>query len=233
MPTARFKFHGSLNDFLKHKSRNAWISHTAHAPASIKDTIEAIGIPHTEVREMVVNGHPVAFTYLLSEDDTAEVFPFIQLGASPQKFILDVHLGKLAKLLRLLGFDVYYQNRFSDKDIIALIKNEERILLTRDIGLLKHKAVQWGYWLRSTLPMEQAKEVVQRFDLGDLMKPFTRCLLCNGVLEKVDKETIIGQLPPNTIAYFHEFYQCPHCKKVYWKGSHYDRMKQQVETFRP
>lgn len=232
MPTAQLKFHGSLNDFLKPGSRNAWISSTSSSPAAIKDAIEAAGVPHTEVRDISVNGHRVAFTYLLTPGDRAEVFPFLQISASPQRFVLDVHLGKLAKLLRLLGLDIVYQNRYSDKDIVALIKKEERIVLTRDVGLLKHKVIQWGYWLRSQIPVEQAKEVIRRFELKELMKPFTRCLECNGVLEKADKEKIMEQLLPDTAACFDEYYQCPGCKKVYWKGSHYERMIELVETLR-
>jgi uncharacterized protein len=230
MPTAQFKFHGSLNDFLLPRNKNSWINYSFSNSPSVKDAIEAIGVPHTEIKDISINGDPVTPMHLLSANDKVEVHPFTQIIFSPQKFIADVHLGKLAKLLRLLGFDTIYRNDFTDKAIVAIVKEEQRIVLTRDIGLLKHKAIQWGYWLRSQMPMEQAKEIIQRFTLADLIKPFTRCLVCNGILERAEKEKIIDHLPSDTIIYFHEFYQCTNCKKVYWKGSHYERMIQMVEA---
>jgi uncharacterized protein with PIN domain len=228
MLTAHFKFYGSLNDFLPAKNKDLWITYSFDYSPAIKDAVEAIGIPHTEINEIFINGNPVTPKHSLFANDTVEVHPFTHVHFSPQKFILDVHLGKLAKLLRLLGFDALYQNDYTDKDIVSIAKEQERIVLTRDIVLLKHKAIKWGYWLRSQISAAQAKEVIQRFALANLMNPFTRCLVCNGVIEKIDKEKIIKQLPPNTIIYFNEFYHCPNCKKIYWKGSHYERMIQMV-----
>jgi uncharacterized protein len=230
MPTAQFKFHGNLNDFLSAGNKDSWITYSFDCPPAIKDAVEAIGIPHTEINEIFIDGNPVTPKHLLSANNAVEIYPFTHLHSSPQNFIADVHLGKLVKLLRLLGFDTLYQNNYTDKDIVSMAKEQERIVLTRDVGLLKHKAVKRGYWLRSQIPAEQAKEVIQRFILPDLIQVFTRCLVCNGVLEEVDKEKVIERLPPNTIMYFTEFYQCTNCRKIYWKGSHYERMIQMVEA---
>jgi uncharacterized protein len=149
----------------------------------------------------------------------------------PLKFILDVHLGKLARLLRLLGFDVWYDNQYLDKEIINLIKIEQRIVLTRDIGLLKQRAVVWGYWLRSQNSFRQLEEVFDRYQLKKSVQPFSRCLLCNGLLHTVQKINVLNLLPSRTQLFYNEFFQCQDCKKVYWKGSHYERMLQQVKDF--
>jgi hypothetical protein len=191
---------------------------------AIKDAIEALGIPHVEVETIMVNGTSVGFYHPLGPEDKVEVYPFTQLPAHPQHFILDVHLGKLARLLRLLGFDTLYQNDFTDKFIAETAENQDRIVLTRDVGLLKNKIIKWGYWLRSQDPFLQLQEVIQRFRLKKRMHPFSRCLACNGIIKPVNKNEILYLLPPNTRNFFDEFYQCQSCKRIYWKGSHYQRM---------
>ncbi|MCD4665142.1 MAG: Mut7-C RNAse domain-containing protein, partial [Bacteroidales bacterium] len=146
------------------------------------------------------------------------------------KFILDVHLGKLARYLRMLGFDSLYENNYSDQQIIEISVKEKRIILTRDLGILKNSTVTHGYWLRSQNPKKQLSEVVNRLDLADNIKPLYRCMKCNGIIEKVDKNDIINQLQPKTKKYFNEFFRCSQCKKVYWKGSHYEKMKKSLST---
>jgi uncharacterized protein with PIN domain len=224
MSSVKFKFHGSLNDFLLPRNRDSWNTYTFTGSPSIKDAIEAIGIPHVEVCRILINEKEADFTHALHGHAMVEVFPYTQISAAPLNFVLDVHLGKLARQLRLLGFDSLYQNNYTDRNIIDLVKQQERIVLTRDIGLLKHTAIQWGYWLRSQQPLAQLEEIVYRFHLEKEIHPFSRCLVCNGPIESVAKYEIRDQLPPATLACFDEFYQCHQCKKLYWKGSHYDRM---------
>jgi uncharacterized protein with PIN domain len=149
----------------------------------------------------------------------------------PARFVLDVHLGKLAKALRMLGFDTFYKNDLNDKTIAELAISEERIVLTRDVNLLKIKTIKWGYWLRSQFLEEQLKEVTEYFKLGEYFSPFTRCLECNGLIKEVPKQTVLAILPPNTRRYFDEFYQCQQCGKVFWKGSHYERMEKFIQQF--
>lgn len=229
MNNASFHFHGNLIDFITSPGKKGFIHYSFTGMPSIKDAIESIGIPHTEVKEISTRGHTLSITETLYDGNCIEVYPFSEIQDSPDKFILDVHLGKLARLIRLMGFDVLYENHYSDKDIIDLIIKEQRVVLTRDKGLLKHKAVLWGYWLRSQDPYEQLKEVYYRYQLKKNMQPFSRCLLCNGLLHSIEKEKVEQVLPPRTKLFFHEFYQCQDCGKVYWKGSHYERMLQQIK----
>ncbi len=146
----------------------------------------------------------------------------------PLAFVADVHLGKLAKALIILGIDTIYKNDFFDKCIVEIAEKEQRIVLTRDAGLLKHKLIKWGYWLRAQQVEKQLEEVLNRYNLLPEVSLFKRCLSCNGRIEEVAKEAVLEKLPPKTIQYFNEFFQCSSCKKVYWKGSHYENMLQMV-----
>src|SRR5215203_1689785 len=230
MPLAQFKFHSTLVDFIRPRNKHSLIEYSFRSPPSIKDAIEVIGIPHVEVKEIVVNGNTAGFNYHLKADDMVEVFPYTQISFLPPKFILDVHLGKLARLLRLLGFDTLYQNDYTDKTIAAIANGDDRIVLTRDIGLLKHKSIKSGYWLRSQQPIKQLDEVLYRFALKNKITPFKRCMAFNGIIENIEKESVTDLLQTNTAASFNEFYQCRSCKKIYWKGSHHERMIDLVEN---
>jgi uncharacterized protein len=235
--SASFFFKGELEDFLNMSEKNNVISYHFNEHPSIKDAIEAIGIPHTEVDTIIVNGFTVNFNYLLKNNDEVRVHPYRKASLSRQlkdapKFILDVHLGKLARLVRLLGFDACYQNNYTDKQIVELAITGSRIVLTRDVGLLKHKALQYGYWLRSQYAEEQLAEVIKRYDLIDDIKPFTRCIACNGKIVAVSKENVLDIIPPKTKQYFNEFYKCVECNRVYWKGSHYERMQQFIDDLK-
>lgn len=236
---AYFKFYGTLNDFLSPLKKETWITYGFTNAPAVKDAIEAIGVPHPEVQEIRVNGWVAGFYYPLQPGDHVAVFDYskervnnlLPAPAVANAFVLDVHLGKLARALRLLGIDSAYQNNFSDQDIARIAQTEGRVVLTRDIGLLKHKVIQKGYWLRSQQLEAQLAEVIQRFDLGPLFQPFSRCIACNGAIEPVAKQSVLKKLPPDTIKYFHQFYQCPNCGRVYWKGSHFDKMQRLVERF--
>ena len=239
--SARFRFYEELNDFLPRENRKKEFEYRFSGGPSIKDAIEAIGVPHTEVEIIVVGGESVGFDYHLGDGDRVSVYPMfesvdvtplLRLREEPlrvTRFVADVHLGKLARLLRMLGFDTAYGKDLSDLDIIDLALRERRIVLTRDRGLLKNNAVTHGYCVRSEDPLRQAREVVRRFDLSSGVKPFHRCMVCNGNLVGVDKDDIVGRAPQGTIRYFDEFYQCEGCGKLYWKGSHFDHMKKCVQ----
>ena len=239
--TAFFKFNDSLNDFLSAGDKDKAIKFNFTGTPAIKDSIEALGVPHTEVDAIVVNGAACDFQYKLNNDDKVEVYPpntnFHYLKTRsltpnlhyPLAFVADVHLGKLAKALRILGFDTIYENDISDKTIVEVAEKEQRIVLTRDIGLLKHKSIKSGYWLRNQLVDDQLQEVIRRFDLVPQVRLFKRCLVCNGEIEEVTKEAVLERLPPKTIMYFNEFFQCSVCNRVYWKGSHYDNMLEMLK----
>lgn len=234
---ASFRFFGSLNDFLSSARKERLLPFSFAGLPAVKDAIEAIGVPHPEICRILINRKPARLTTPLHPGDLVEVYPMEEVnpGASedalrpdpplPARFVLDVHLGKLAKALRMLGFDACYQNDYDDKTIAALAARDQRLVLTRDIGLLKHKAIIWGYWLRSQHAAKQVTEVLQHFRLQHQVAPFTRCLACNALIEAVPKELVWEQLPPNTRRYFEAFFRCTQCRRVYWKGSHYDRMQ--------
>lgn len=145
-------------------------------------------------------------------------------AVEPIKFILDVHLGRLARWLRMLGFDTLYRNDYDDPEIVTIAGQEGRTILTRDLGIMKRRAVTRGYHVQSTEPREQLDEVLTRYQLRNQIKPFHRCIVCNGLLQTVPKEAILSELEPKTILYYEDFFQCADCRKIYWRGSHFERM---------
>jgi uncharacterized protein with PIN domain len=236
MGAASIEFIDQLNDFLPKKEREQTILYEFIGDPSIKHLVEAMGIPHTEIGQILVNEHSTNFKYKVQHGDAVTVYP-----ASPQldhlsglfhdggltiepRFILDNHLGKLTTYLRILGFDAIYQNDYQDVQLAQIAVEQNRIILTRDRQLLMRKSIIYGYAIRSLIPEEQTAEVIDRFGLTPYIDPFHRCLRCNTPLEPVSKTKIIHRLEPKTKKYFHEFRICPNCDRIYWKGSHYDRM---------
>lgn len=234
---AHFRFYAELNDFLPTERRQVWFAHSFEGRASIKDMIESLGAPHTEVDLILVNGAPVDFSYIVQDGDRISVYPVFEsfdilpverLRPRPlreTRFVLDTHLGKLANYLRLLGFDALYHNDYPDEELARLSSEDRRILLTKDRGLLKRKLVTHGYCVRAPDPKKQLKEVLERFDLFGAARPFSRCVHCNGLLEPVDKQAVEDRLLPDTRQYYDDFYRCTVCDQVYWPGSHYDAMQ--------
>ena len=239
-----FRFYEELNDLLPFKYRKKRFEYNIATNTSVKDAIESLGVPHTEIDLILVNSNSVDFSYNLKESDYVSVYPkfesfdiseLTKIRSEPLrkiKFILDVHLGKLAKYLRLLGFDTFYHNNLDDPEIIEIAKTEKRIILTRDLGILKNTKVTHGYWLRSQDSKEQLKEVIQRFDLKKKLNIFSRCTLCNGVISKIDKSKLLDQVNKKTLEEFNVFYQCKNCKKIYWEGSHYDNMTKFIHSIK-
>ncbi len=238
---ADFRFYEELNDFLPARQQKRNIRHEFNGNPSIKDRIEALGIPHSEVDLIVVNGVSVGFGYLLQDGDRVAVYPvfesfdispIVRLRSEPLRktaFVVDVNLGKLARWLRILGFDVLYRNDYEDAEIVDISVAEHRIILTRDRRLLYAKTVTHGYWVRSVLLEPQLAEVLRRFDLHGQVKAFHRCLECNQPLEAVDKEDVLERLEPKTRLYYDEFFLCKGCDKLYWKGSHFDRIQRLMD----
>jgi uncharacterized protein with PIN domain/sulfur carrier protein ThiS len=242
LKTAHFRFYAELNDFLPAAQRFEDIPHPFLNTVTVKDRIESFGVPHTEVDLILVNGEPVDFTYRLEDGDRVSVFPVFEAfdiaGVSrlrPEplrdpRFVLDTHLGKLAAYLRMVGFDTLYRNCYTDDELAAVSRDQRRILLTRDVGLLKRGAVTHGCFVRNTDARRQLAEIVARFHLVSRMRPFTRCLRCNGVLEDVAPDAVRDRIPPRAAELYHDFRRCPECGRVYWQGGHYQRMRQRVEA---
>ena len=230
MKVARFDFDPELLPLLKQNLRDKPIELRFQGPQSVKHLIESLGVPHTEIGQVIVNGRPTGTEYIAHNGDRILVQPVAPvIEAVGPRFVLDGHLGRLASHMRMLGLDCLYHNGFEDKELVRISVEDERILLTRDRMLLMHKVITRGYLLRSLDPTEQLQEVVRRYGLMQWVKPFQRCMRCNHPLETVRKERVLEKLEPLTKKYYDEFKLCPVCDQVYWKGSHYERMLESIE----
>lgn len=244
--TIKFRFYAYLNDFIKVDSvKNLELIdercylHHYRGRQTIKDRIESIGIPHPEVALILKNGSAVNFSYLVQPGDFFAVYPYFYnfeltaenmlLKEYPGKpsFILDVHLGRLARYLRRFNFDTAYRNDYGDQEIADQAEKEKRIILSRDLGLLMRKKVKWAKFIWNDDPKKQLKEVFERFNLAEYYEgEESRCVNCNSKLIEVDKEEIIDRLEPKTKKYYEDFRYCPQCDKIYWRGSHYRKTEE-------
>ena len=238
----RLRFHGDLHFFLGSKSGDVVIERQLAEKTSIKDVIESCGVPHPEVDLILVDGQPVGFDHTLANDAKVDVFTVEDRGTVPAEkrlqatgiasFVADGHLGGLTRNLRLLGFDVAYEQNADDRQLLDVMSRENRALLTRDRRLLMHAIVQHGYCPRSQNAEQQTIEVLRRFGLSKMIAPFTRCLRCNAPLEQAAKAEIIDNLEPLTKIYYDQFRRCPSCKQIYWSGSHFPKLQKRVEEIR-
>jgi len=235
------RFYGALNDFLPVARRQTTLECVLNGSSSVKDLVEALGVPHPEIDLIAVNGRPVDFACRLSDGDRIAVYPQfrsidpgndVRLGPPHRalRFVADVHLGRLAAYLRLAGFDTAYRNDCRDEEIVAISASEDRTVLTRDLGLLKHRAITRGYFVRETMPVRQLVEVMRRFEVVQPVAPFSRCLSCNTRLIEIAKHRVEHLLPARTREHYQEFRQCPACDRVYWRGSHYTKMSRLLDA---
>lgn len=210
---------------------------------SVKDLIESVGVPHPEVALILVDGRPVSFEHLVAGGERVAVYPPFQsfdLAAvttvdpppADPRFVADVHLGTLARRLRLLGFDTWYRPDANDDLLAEVAVGEGRILLSRDRGLLMRRVITHGYCPRSDDPELQAIEVIRRYRLAPHIAPFTRCINCNGELEAVEKQEVVDELPPATRREHERFTRCCDCGQVYWPGSHKEALTDVVADLR-
>lgn len=222
-------FHGRLNDFLQDRKNEDTVVFDFAQKTALKHVVEVLGVPHPEVGHIELNGKVGNLESAVQDGNIFDIYPYQpavdQYGESGPMFVLDNHLGKLAGYMRLLGFDVIYVRDWSDEQIADYARGQQRIVLTRDRGLLKRKIVNQGYCVRADNPGEQLAEVVALYHLNQYVIPFQRCPLCNGKLEGVSKDQIIDQLLPLTRKYYDEFTRCQDCGKIYWKGSHFAHMQ--------
>jgi uncharacterized protein len=236
--------YAELNDFLPPESRGVTVRRPFRSHQTVKDVLEAMGIPHTEVDLILVNGAAQGFSHRPSFGDRIVAYPMFEaldIGSTARlrpvplrkpRFVVDVNLGRLARLLRVLGLDVWWSSDADDPTLAGISSSQQRILLTRDRGLLKRSAVTHGLFVHSQDPEEQALEVIKRLDLKQRLAPFTRCLRCNGTLVAVAKDEVIDRLEPLTRRYYQDFSRCSGCGRVYWAGSHHARMLGLVERLR-
>ncbi|UCF10839.1 MAG: Mut7-C ubiquitin/RNAse domain-containing protein [Candidatus Bipolaricaulota bacterium] len=233
---ATFRFYAELNDFLPEGNRQSELIHAFIGSPRVKDAIESFGVPHVEVDLILANGISVDFDYRLGADDRIAVYPvFESVNVSPAvrlqgrplrrtAFLLDVHLRRLARWLRLLGFDASCPRDEDDARLARRSVDEGRILLTRDRELLKRGELTHGYWVRATDPRRQIVEILRRFDLVGDERPFTRCPTCNGLLAEVPKGEVLERIPPRTAAWLDRYVRCSSCDKLFWQGTHHARL---------
>jgi uncharacterized protein with PIN domain len=236
----QFRVYAELNDFLRADRRQVVFEYFYHGPVTIREAIESLGIPHSSVDLVLVNGEPVDFDCHLVDNDFISVYPVFELldistfskirkdTLRNIRFIVDAHLGKLAKNLRIMGFDALYRNNYTDNEIRLIARLQHRIILTKDKGLLMAKNVARGYYVRSVKSKEQTTEVVRKFDLYSKIDPLSRCLICNRKLAELSPAAIPPDVLDNLGKRFEVFYKCLYCKKIFWKGSHYKSMAEAI-----
>jgi len=237
MTVARFRFYEELNDFLAPEHHKREFDARCARAATVKNAIEALGVPHTEVELILVNGRSVDFSYRMLDGDRVSVYPVFEafdieplLRVRPEplrvpRFIADSHLGGLARLLRMAGFDTLYENGWPDEEIRRRAGEEGRIILTRDRALLMCRTVTHACYVHALEPHAQFREIVERLQLGSRARPFTLCLHCNLPLAAVEKAQIVDRLPDAIAATYEHFWICAGCQRVYWQGSHWERMR--------
>ncbi|MET0084373.1 MAG: Mut7-C RNAse domain-containing protein [Sedimenticola sp.] len=240
MATATLRFYEELNDFLPRQFRKKDREIEFTEPAPVRHLIETLGVPHTEVEVILLNGLSVDLEQPVQDGDRISVYPvFESLDVTPllrlrdhplrvTRFAADAHLGKLAGYLRMLGFDTLYRNDWRDSDLASLCMDQHRILLSRDRALLMHKKVSHGCYIRAVSPREQLAYLMRRLDLCRRIAPFTRCMRCNGELRELNSGEVPQNLPPHVLRIRDRFLGCQECGQVYWEGSHYQVMKRWV-----
>ena len=237
MVRATFRFYEELNDFLARPLRRREFSCACAHNATAKHMIEALGVPHTEVELILVNGESVGFDHPLADGDRVAVYPtfealdirpLLRVRAAPlrePRFVADAHLGGLAHLLRLAGFDTLYDNHYADETIEALAADEHRIVLTRDRELLKRRSITHGCYVRALQPHAQLREIFARLDLAASARPFRLCLSCNVPLRPIAREDVRSRVPDGVFERQARFVTCDVCQRVFWEGSHWRRMR--------
>jgi uncharacterized protein len=238
------RVYAELNDFLPRESRGVTLRRPFRPHQTVKDVLEATGIPHTEIDLIVVNGQAQDFAHRPAPGDRIAAYPMFEafdIGSTARlrpvplrdtRFVVDVNLGRLARLLRLLGFDVWWSSDADDETLVDISLAQRRILLTRDRALLKRRIITHGVFVHSDDPEEQTLEVIRRLDLSERLAPLTRCMRCNGELVTVGKDEVIDRLEPLTRRYYSDFVRCAQCSRIYWPGSHHAKLLRLVERLR-
>ncbi|WP_417778797.1 Mut7-C RNAse domain-containing protein [Stutzerimonas xanthomarina] len=237
MTTATFRFYARLNAFLPVQRRGqAFICSCAQA-ATTKHMIEALGVPHTEVALVLANGTPVGLDWAINDGDRIAVYPKFEridisglapmqpLPSGPPRFVADAHLGGLARLLRMAGFDTLFDNHYEDAAMTDLANREGRVLLTRDRALLMHRVVTHGCYVHALKPADQLRELYERLELDAHARPFSLCMRCNRPLSEIDKQAARDRVPPRVLERHERFVGCDCCGRIFWEGSHWQDMR--------
>jgi uncharacterized protein len=227
--TATFRFADALSPFLRRENRGHAFAYQCARAATLKNAIEALGVPHTEVGAVSVNGAAATLQRIVRDGDAVEVHCVgTEESGSVPIFLADAHLGGLARFLRMLGFDTEHRNALDDDEIRRLAEDQGRVVLTRDRELLKSRVIRRGCYVRALKPEAQLQEVATRYGLAPMARPFTLCLHCNLPLQAVDRASVVHRLPEKILSLHQAFTYCPECDRVYWPGSHYERMRERL-----
>ncbi|HDP75370.1 MAG TPA: twitching motility protein PilT [Bacteroidales bacterium] len=236
------RLYGNLNDFLPSSVKQKEQRVGFWGKPAVKDLIESLGVPHVEIFLILVDGLPVNFSFRPAEGSLISCYPkFSSISISsialrpnfevPPRFVLDVHLGRLAAYLRFCGFDTLYDKSYTDNNILDIALADGRVILTRDKGILRNGKALYGYFLRNTNPQLQLSEVVEYFDLAAYLEPFSRCSLCNGEVVQVEKSVVENQVPRTTFQIYNDFFQCSSCGQIYWEGPHFNRIAAMISGY--
>lgn len=241
MPAAIFRLYEELNDFLPPVRRKQDFEAVFKGRESVKDMIEGLGVPHTEVDLILVNGVSVDFEYILQDRDRVSVYPVFEsldirnvthlreVPLRETRFIADVNIGDVVKCMRALGLDVYCDSTLSPRDIIRISLEEKRTILTKSRNLLKHREVVRGIYIRPGTTVQQIRRIIDFLSLREIVVPFSRCLVCNSSLVKVSKESVWERIPPKARNFYDDYSSCSVCGRIYWQGGHFARIKKVVD----
>lgn len=239
--TVTVRCYEELNRFLSLSRQRIDFPLPLQAGATVHQVLHTLGIPGDEVDLVLADGRVVDFSHKVKNGERLALYPVFEtfdiqtvqaLRPRPlrrPRFLADAHLGKLARYLRMLGFDTIYSNSIDDSDLIRIARREGRVLLTRDRPLIGRSHFNKSYLVRETNPRRQLIELMEHFQLRRLATPFRRCLRCNGIVAPVEKEEVEHELDEATRRHYQRFWQCSSCGRIYWKGSHYARMRQFVK----
>ncbi len=230
-PEIHVEFAAELHVFVPRARRDGAVRAATDGLSSLGHVIESLGVPLTEVGALAVDGREVPVSHVPAAGESVTVRPVArpqQVPGAPLRFLLDVHLGTLARRLRLLGVDTAYESTdIGDPALAARSAAEQRVMLSRDRGLLRRRELWAGAFVYSTRPEEQLRDVLERFDPE--LFPWTRCTACNGVLREASKDEVAKQLEQGTHRTYDVFARCAECGRAYWKGAHHEQLEAIVE----
>ncbi len=225
------EFAPELALFVRHGRRAGATPVVIDGVSTLGHVVESLGVPLTEVGSLVVDGREAPVSHLPAAGESVRVGAVErpqQVPGAPLRFLLDVHLGTLARRLRLLGVDTAYESLdIGDPALAARSAAEHRVMLSRDRGLLRRRELWAGAFVYSTRPEDQLQDVLDRFRPG--LRPWTRCIACNGLLREATKDEVADQLEGGTQRSYDVFAQCVACGRAYWKGAHHEQLEAIVE----
>ncbi|MFI8966738.1 Mut7-C RNAse domain-containing protein [Streptomyces sp. NPDC053493] len=226
-PEIQISFAPGLRLFVSAERRSGHTAVATDGASSLGHVVESLGVPLTEAGRLLVDGRPVPPSHVPTAGETVDVEGVArpqQVPGAPLRFLLDVHLGTLARRLRLLGVDAAYESEdIGDPALAALSAKERRVMLSRDRGLLRRRELWAGAYVYSDRPDDQLRDVLERF--APTLAPWTRCTACNGELAEADKDAVRERIEKGTENTYDVFAQCTACGRVYWRGAHHARLE--------